>query len=170
MTLRSLAHLGDDARVWVYGLDRPLAPGERARLAAVLDAFVAGWTSHAEPVEGAWDVLEDRFLVVAARCAAGLGGCAIDDGVRAVREAAARVGVDPLRRDLVFWRTPDGWVRVDTRADFAARVAAGEVGDDTPVFDTTVSTLGDLRARFETTMARSWHARAFSRPATPPGR
>ncbi len=165
-----LDRLADDARVWVYGFERALGADDRAALADVLDAFVASWTSHGQPVEAAWDVVHDRFVVLAGRCEAGLGGCAIDDSVRAVREAAARIGLDPLRRDLVFARASDGSVRALPRDAFAAEVAGGRVGDDTPVFDLTVQTLGAWREAFEKPFARSWHARAFSRPAARPGR
>ena len=57
-------------------------------------------------------------------------------------------------------------IRQGTGADPAAvvfdAVNAGRAGPDTVVFDTSLHTLGDLRAgRFETTFKDSWHVRAF---------
>jgi len=55
----------------------------------------------------------------------------------------------------VYWRAADGAVRVADREGFA-----GQAGGDAalPVFDTTVTTAGDWRVRFERPLAESWHA------------
>ena len=51
-------------------------------------------------------------------------------------------------------------VHAVSRADFQELVAAGQVDANTPVFDGTVQFIGDLRrGGFETTFAKSWHAR-----------
>ncbi len=48
------------------------------------------------------------------------------------------------------------------RPEFRALAREGAVHEDTPVIDSTVSTVGELRAgRWETPMGRSWHGRAF---------
>jgi hypothetical protein len=36
--------------------------------------------------------------------------------------------------------------------------AMGDVDGETPVFDTTVTTMGEFRARFERPARASWHA------------
>jgi hypothetical protein len=45
-----------------------------------------------------------------------------------------------------------------SRETFGDIAAAGVVGRETRVFDTTVTSLGDWRARFERPLAESWHA------------
>lgn len=163
MNLPQFDNLPDDARLWIYGFDRPLDAGLAAQVASDLEAFVDGWTSHQEPVTGAAVVVEDRFALLAGHCDAGIGGCSIDGSVDVIRSFAHKYGLDGFNRDLVFFRGEDGSVRSVSRAEFKSGVEEGTFGSSTVVFDLTLTTLGELRSdRFETTFENSWHARAFA--------
>lgn len=162
--MERFAEFPSAARVWVYGLDRTLSEGDAGRVREVLDDFVAQWTSHGAPVVGAYNLFENRILVIAGYCADGISGCSTDSSVRVVRSLEDRFGVRGLDGSLVFYRGPEGTIDALPRTEFQRRVDAGDVGDDTVVFDTTVQTIADLRSGlFEITFARSWHARAFPR-------
>jgi hypothetical protein len=58
----------------------------------------------------------------------------------------------------VFYRDKDGSVKSVDRDQFSSLAAAGEITNATRVFDPTVTTLGEWRARFEMNAADSWHA------------
>ena len=48
------------------------------------------------------------------------------------------------------------------RPDFRRLAQAGEVGEETVVFDNTIGSVGDVRAgRWERPFRESWHARSF---------
>lgn len=163
----TLDNLPDEARLWVYALDRVLTEEERARAAKLLDAFVFGWTSHQVPVAGAWEIVEDRFILVAGHCTDGVSGCSTDASVRVVKEVERATGTRAFDRSLVFYRDGDGRVAAAPRPAFQTLVDQGRVNADTRVFDGTVQSVGDLRAgRFERTFGESWHATAFASGAT----
>lgn len=151
----------DDARIWVYVADRPLAPDDCASLLDGLDPFLASWTSHRKSVRGAAAVLDDRFLVLAATAVDGnLSGCGIDKSVHRIEEIGAGVAIGWHGSLDVAWRDPSGAVRVDTRSAFRDAAQSGDVDDETPVFDFSVSTLDELRSGlFEKPAGSSWHAR-----------
>lgn len=162
MDITAFEGMPDDTRVWVYGLDRPLDDATRERVTAVLDEFMKTWTSHDVPVKGAYALVEDRILILAGYCTDGIGGCSTDSSVRVVKALQADYGVNGLDRSLVFYRADDDQVHALSRVDFQKKVEAGILGDGTPVFDTTIQNLNDLRAgRFETVFEKSWHAKAF---------
>jgi len=159
----SFDQLPDSARIWVYALDRVLTQEERERTASLLDQFVGQWESHKAPVAGAWEIVEDRFIVVAGHCTDGVSGCSTDASVRVIKEVEQATGVRAFDRSLVFYRDGGGKVTAVPRADFQALVDGGRVRTDTPVFDATIQSVGDLRAgRLERSFAESWHARAFT--------
>ncbi|HEU0054395.1 MAG TPA: hypothetical protein VFQ39_14505 [Longimicrobium sp.] len=153
----------DDARVWIFGAARPLTDDEQERLARAADDFVARWAAHGAPVVGARELRDGRFLLVAAdERATGVSGCSIDSLFHALGALETELGVALRDSGLVFWRGADGEVRSAPRSDFRALARAGEVDEDTVVFDNTVATAGDLRAgRWETRFRDAWHARAF---------
>lgn len=152
-----------DARLWVFGASRPLSEGEAATLLDRVDRFLAGWLAHGHPVVGARDWRHDRFLLVAAdERATGVSGCSIDALFRELREVEDALGVELLDRSGVWFRGEDGEVRSASRPEFRALARAGEVGEETPVFDNTVATVGDVRSgRWELPLRASWHAQAF---------
>jgi hypothetical protein len=58
----------------------------------------------------------------------------------------------------VFYRDAQGQIQCVSREEFAERAMRGEITRDTRVFDLSVTTLGEWRARFESRAANSWHA------------
>ena len=156
--------LPDDARLWAYALDRELTDDEVGKAATILDTFVSNWTSHQAPVDGCYEIVDARFVVMAGHSSDGVSGCSTDSSVRAIKEIEAAFGLNAFDRTLVYFRNGGGAVVAVARSDFQELVANGHVDDGTVVFDTTVTTIADLRAgNFETTFAKSWHARAFKR-------
>jgi hypothetical protein len=163
MSAVSFDQLPDDARVWVFAASRPLNEAESASLLRGVDAFIDGWAAHGAPVRGAREWREDRFLLVGAdERATGVSGCSIDSLFHALAAAEAATGVTLRDATPVFFRDAGGEVRSVPRPDFRRMAAAGEVGEDTVVFDNTVTTVGAVReGRWETRLRDAWHARAF---------
>ncbi|ARA91709.1 MAG: hypothetical protein D6685_04065 [Bacteroidetes bacterium] len=159
--------LPDEARLWVYAADRPLTAAEQTTLTRRLMPFLASWTSHGRPVQGAMHLLHDRFLLVAAVLAGGadISGCGIDASVHAVEEAAEAVGVRWLSPLEVLYRDDEGQIRHVPRSGFRQLVRAGTVTGATPVFDLSLTTVGALRAQgLERPASAGWHARVFRIP------
>jgi len=158
------ANYPENARLWVFALARELDSKERALVTQQLDEFTRAWKSHGEPVHGAYQLLENRFVLIAGYVGDGVSGCSTDSMMRVMTGLKQEHSIDGFDRTVVFFRDPIGAVRAVTRDEFQKLVDAGEIGDETPVFDATIQTVGDLRAgRFETTFARAWHANAFTR-------
>lgn len=154
----------DNARLWVFALARELDGEQRALVTHQLDGFVAEWKSHGTPVRGAYEILENRFVLIAGYVDDGVSGCSTDSMVRVMKTLRQDHKIDGFDRTLVFFRDTSGAASAVSRDGFQELVDAGVVGDDTVVFDPTVQTVGDLRGgRFETTFARAWHASAFVR-------
>jgi hypothetical protein len=160
------ATMPDAARVWVFGAAQPIIGPDAEHLLPAIDSFVRGWLAHGVPVVGASDWVYDRFLLIAAdEKASGVSGCSIDSLFRTLKMAEAEIGVTLLDSSLVFFREPAGSVQALPRAEFRQLVAAGEIADDTIVFDNTVGDVGAIRrGEWERPFRESWHARAFRRP------
>lgn len=154
----------DDARLWVFGAPHPLAGDDAGALLERVDAFLDQWAAHGAPVVGARDFRHGQFLLIASdERATGVSGCSIDSLFHALAGVERELGTD-LRgtSSFVFYRDAEGNVQSATRPVFRQLAATAQVGEDTPVFDNTVSTVGDLRAGgWEKRFGDAWHARAF---------
>jgi len=153
----------EDARLWVYAMPRPLTDEQRRLVTARLADFVTQWQSHGAPVHGAFDIVENQFVLIAGYVDGGVGGCSTDSMVRVMKQLRDE-GLDGFDRSWVYFRDGDKRMHTVARSHFQDLVAAGKVSPDTPVFDTTIQFVGDLRrGAFETTFDRSWHSTAFQK-------
>jgi hypothetical protein len=153
----SFDSLPDDARVWVFAAADALEGDAAARLLTHVDAFLDRWAAHGVPLACARDWRDDRFLAVGVdQSREGASGCSIDGMFRTLQALEPALGTTLLGGGRVYWRDAAGAVRVAEREAFAR--AVGAAAADVPVFDTTVTTAGDWRARFERPLRESWHA------------
>jgi hypothetical protein len=105
-----------------------------------------------------------RFLTVAVdQSTAGASGCSIDGLFRSLKALEPRLGASLVTSALLFYRGAKGDIAAVDREQFAALSARGEIGPDTRVFDPTVTTLGEWRARFELSAGESWHAKLLEK-------
>jgi len=64
---------------------------------------------------------------------------------------------------LVFYRDTKGRVQSVDRERFATLGAGDKIAPVTRVFDPTVTTLGEWRARFELNAEDSWHSKLLGK-------
>jgi hypothetical protein len=159
MPRTSFTSLPDSARVWVFASDRPVSGNSAGRLLAEVDRFLDGWQAHGLPLKAARDWRDDRFLTIAVdQRDAHASGCSIDGLFRSLGALEAAIGASFLGSGgRVFYRKRDGSVVSVGREELSDLAAAGTVRTQTPVFDTTVTTLADWRDHFETELGKSWH-------------
>lgn len=158
MPITTFDSLPDNARVWVFGSARPLSNDERSALFQRVNDFLTDWKAHDDPLTAAQNFSEDRFLTIAVdQNSAHASGCSIDGLFRSLRELEHEMGTSLLDRSLVYYSDDSGNHAV-SRDEFSTLAMDGKVTADTTVFDPTVASLGEWRARFQSKAADSWHA------------
>ena len=154
----------DAARVWVFGAAAPIVGAARSALLNAVDAYLARWAAHGAPLRCAREWRDDRFLAIAVdEAATGASGCSIDGMFRVLADAEPIVGTSLVGGGTMFWRDASSDIQSAARGAFADAALAGGVTEDSMVFDTTVSTAGAWRTRFELPARESWHARLLRR-------
>lgn len=158
MSLIAFDTLPDDARVWCFGASRAPDASTTQALIDSMRMFVAEWTAHRRDLRAGFDWLHGRFLLIGVdESSAGASGCSIDALTGHLRRLGAELDLDLLDSMPVWFRDPGGEVRMVSRADFSDLATRGEVSADTPVFDLTVTRLGDARAGgLETNAGSAW--------------
>ena len=159
MPLTRIEDLPDSSRTWVFGADRNLGDGVTDVLLREVDRFLSEWHAHGSPLTAARDWKYRRFLTIAVdQSTAGASGCSIDGLFRSLKALEPALGASLVTSGLVFYRDSKGDIQSVDREQFTALSGEGKVRPDTRVFDPTVTTLGEWRARFELDAAHSWHS------------
>jgi hypothetical protein len=159
MPLTSFDTLPDDARLWVFAASDHLAGAPARALLDAVDEYLEHWAAHGSPLTCAREWREDRFLAIGVdEASAGASGCSIDGLFRVLQRLQGSLGTSLVGGARLFYRDASASVVAADRGEFARRRSAGELGDETPVFDTAATTVGAYRAGFERPLASSWHA------------
>ncbi len=162
-------YLPDSARLWIFGVSRPLGPEEEERLLVRVDAFLEEWRAHGDPLSAARDWRYGRFLLVAVDDRiTPPSGCSIDALVRQLRGLEEELDVEIVGGAPVWYRgegTEDGPIRRVSRGEFREEMERGSLGPETVVFDLSLTRLEELRAGcWERPARSSWHARYLPSP------
>lgn len=153
--------LPDSARIWVFASDMPLAGDKADTLLASVDEFLAQWKAHGVPLRCARDWRDGHFLAVGVDVTAeNASGCSIDALFHTLQQLEPSIGTRLVGGGRVFFRTPSG-VETASRDDFTRRVKSGDVGRETPVFDTSLTAAADWRTKFELPAGQGWAAVFF---------
>lgn len=162
MPFSSFSTLPDSARIWIFSSSREFLPAESEMLLAEVGTFLQNWTAHKVETLASAELRENRFLIIGAdEDVAKPGGCSIDEMTRRVRVLGETYGVEFIGSPRVDYRAQDGKIRSISRSEFQKMAESRDVGTETIVFDNTITTLSELREKWELPASRSWHARAF---------
>ncbi len=160
MPLVQIDVLPDDARAWVFGADKTIKAPASDTLLREVEGFLSQWNAHGSPLTVGRDWKYGRFLTVAVdQSTAGASGCSIDGLFRTLKGLEPKLGASLVTSGLIFFRDENGVIQSVDRDQFTALGAEGKIARGTRVFDLTVTTLGEWRARFELNAEDSWHAK-----------
>ena len=159
MPLVPFDQLPEDARLWVFAARAPLDEVDAPRLLAAVDGYLLTWKAHGAALTCARDFRDEYFLAVGVdERATDASGCSIDGLFRVLQAMEDGIGTSMVGGGMVYFRGAGDLVLFCTRAEFEAMARRGDVDGETLVFDTTVTSVRDYRARFERRARESWHA------------
>ncbi|MFN5621843.1 MAG: hypothetical protein ACK478_11105 [Flavobacteriales bacterium] len=161
--MKTIEQMPPHSRVWVYQASCFLTQGQEDEIKKSLAAFLSDWTSHGASMDAAGAVYHHRVVVIAAdEQQAAASGCGIDKSVHFMQGLGQEMGVDFFQRTTVVYQEAAQWKEAPMHQFWALR-KAGVVGDETPILDTTVRSLGELQNALVVPFGRSWHKDMWGR-------
>ena len=151
-------------RIWIYQSSRELTAEEAIFILKRLEEFTGGWKAHGKQLAARAEVRHNRFVVIFLNeQVAAATGCSIDKSVHLLKSIEQELRIDLFDRMRIAYRKGDTIVDA-SRKEFEKAIEAGEVNENTIVFDNTVQTSQELESRWEVPAKESWHARVFQLP------
>ena len=153
--------LSKNTKVWVYQSDRPFTQEEYEKVNAILNEFVEIWESHGKPVKGAYEIIENQFIVIFGDLSFGeVSGCSIDKSVELMRQVQALLNVNLLDKGKVAYKEQNNINVIDFK-EIKALVADGVLSPDTEVFDNSVSSIEEYSKEWIKPAKDTWLKRYF---------
>lgn len=158
-TVAGLDQLADHARVWIYKTVRPLSKAEVDLVVRKGQEFVSGWEAHGKPMKAAMDVVDGRFIVIAAdEEVTSASGCSIDASVGFIKEMEQGLNMTLTDRMMVIYEH-ENEIRSCRLDQLKPMLDRGEMHLDTLVYNDLVATLGDMRTGFKVPLRDTWMTR-----------
>lgn len=126
-------------KVWVYLSSKVLDGDVLKTIMEQGKAFVQNWKAHEMPLNGSFEVLHKRFIVVKVdETQYNASGCSIDKLLRLIKQLEADCQLELLNRLLVAYEK-DKAVEVVHASNIKNMLAEKTMGENTKVFDISVS-------------------------------
>ena len=158
----TIQQMPPDARVWVYQSNRLLSDAEVSTITKAGADFIASWSAHGAALKASFDVLYNRFIVIAVDEKQALAsGCSIDKSVRFVKELEQQFNLNLFDRMQVAYRKDDK-IAACSLNEFEKLAAAHQVDENTIVFNNMVTTKAAFEKEWEVPVKESWQKRVLA--------
>jgi hypothetical protein len=154
--------LPNNSRVWIYQADRALAKEEVAAIDLALIKFATQWEAHQHPLQASFQILHDRFIILAVDGAYHEpSGCSIDKSTAIIKEIAQAFSLNLFDRlTVAYWA--GGEVKTLKNKEIKHKIENGEFSPETLIFNNTILTKGELAQNWQIPASKSWLSRYFS--------
>ncbi len=167
---RSIKQMPEDARVWVYQSNRFISDIELAAIEKAGIQFIADWTSHGANLKASFDILYNRFIVIAVdEKQATASGCGIDKSVHFVKELEKQFDLRLFDRMEVAYRNGNeiktchlnNLLEELTRSGLYSEKGNKEGTNEVIVFNNMVTTKKQFDTDWEINLKQSWQSRVL---------
>ncbi len=152
------ADFSDESKVWIYQSSRAFIEKEAIEVNEQLHQFYTQWETHGATVKGWAKLLFRQFVVVMAdESSNAVSGCSTDSSVRVIKSLERQYDVNFFdRMMLTFLRNDKADMLPLNQVQYA--LDKGFINMDTPLFNNTVTTKGELLESWLIPIKDSWLA------------
>jgi hypothetical protein len=154
-------NLNSQARTWIYQADREITEEQKSLISRKLRQFTEDWLVHGSPLDASFEILHDRFVILAANDPT--SGCSIDSSVRVMKEIGSETGIDFFNRNLIAFQV-ENEIRVIDMPFLKKEFQEGKWDESTFVFNNVASTLQELNERWLVPAGTTWLKRYLPKP------
>jgi len=153
--------LPKSARVWIYQSNRDLTVSETESISASLLAFCNGWSAHGAGLKSSFQILHNRFIVIAVDEGFNMAtGCSIDSSVNQIKFIENKYGLNFMDRTQVAFLI-DNQLFIESLSSIKTKVNEGVISPETKTFNNLVETVGDFNSNWMVPANDSWLKRYF---------
>lgn len=149
-----------NSKVWVYFSKRDLLTEEQTFISEKLNAFISAWQYHGSGVEGSFEIIDNRFIVLIANENTNVGGCSIDSSVQIFRDLDTQFNLGLLDRTTVAYSL-NGNLNHSAFNEVKELINEGTITKETTIFNNSVSTLEEFNNNWRQNAENSWVSRFF---------
>ena len=151
--------LSKESKVWIYQSDREFKESDIEIIKERLSDFCAGWTAHDIALKADFDLLFNRYILLAVdETATNASGCSIDKSVKKMKELSEELQINFFDRMTMVYME-QGQLYDIHLSEVKAAINRGDIKEDTLFFNPLIKTLGELAEGFLIPYKQHWLSR-----------
>jgi len=148
--------LRDESKIWIYQAERDLSTDEIDVITPLFQSFCGSWTAHNNQLKAAFEIVKNRFIVLAVDESMNTAsGCSIDKSVAFLKSISEQLGVNLFERMQMAYLSNESLKTVhynDLKIAFVSKV----INEDTFFYNNNVQSLGEYRNSFLRPLKNHW--------------
>lgn len=158
--MQNIANMSPQSKIWIYGLPRELSQSETDFCSQKLHIFIDQWQNHGTALAASFEILENRFIILAADASiASVGGCSIDKSVHLMQEIGQALQINFLER-VVFY-VFENTIKTAKLTEIKNLVATQIIKANTLIYNTNCVDMADFNANFKIEAQKTWLNKYF---------
>jgi hypothetical protein len=148
--------IAENARLWIYQINRALTVLESDYLSRQTNHFLASWAAHGTGLIAAFSIVENRFLLIAAdESKANASGCSIDSMTHFLMDMQRQMDIDFFDRSQVIFKADESLNNLPF-IEFREKLSSGEISSETLIYNTILQQKSQLKDQFLIPAKNSW--------------
>lgn len=149
----------ENARIWVYQANRTIKKEESESIKSQLQVFIENWESHQRPLCASFQLLYDRFIVLAVdESHHPASGCSIDSSVQLMKDIESYFRLNLFDRTQLIFSINDH-LQAFSLKSIKDLIHDNVILPDTIVYNNAVTTLKEFRENWAVKVQNSWLAK-----------
>jgi len=154
-------NLTEDAKIWVYQMNRSLKPEEEQSISEDLRQFLDSWNAHQQPLKCSGKIFYHQFLVLAVdENFNQVSGCSIDKSVDFLHQLSDKYNVDLFERNLIAFLENEQ-VRLEPLMELKEKIREGDIQFEAITFNNLIKTKKELKNNWLIPAGESWMKRYY---------
>ena len=150
----------DYTRVWVYQANKNLTDSEVQTIQQVLENQVVDWAAHGASLAGSFQVLHNRFVIVAVdEMQNQASGCSIDASTRWLKDLGNDLNIDFFDRSVAYLQ--NSALQTVEIGKIKSLVTNEILTPDTLIFNNLVPNIQAFKNNWTVKASDSWMKRYF---------
>lgn len=153
------------ARIWIYQSDIKLTDETIHAISNNLLSFTHQWAAHNQPLKASFQVLFNRFVLLAVdEQYNAASGCSIDASVHVMKQLAQQLNIDFFNRTTVAFLKNEE-VKMIPLTGLPRALEEGQWNGQSTVFNNMVGTKGEFQNKWMIPAAETWLKRYLAKAA-----
>jgi hypothetical protein len=160
--MNTIKQMPGDARVWVYQSNTILTDAQAVSIVQKGKDFVKSWAAHGAALNASFDILYNRFIIIAVdEKQAQASGCSVDKSLAFIKAVEQEFNLQLLdRMQVAYWKADV--IEVCSLKEFEKLANNGAVNAATIVFNNMITTKAGFDSAWEVPLKESWQNRVLN--------